>query len=390
MQALKNRSKNAERGGIYIHVPFCRSKCLYCDFYSVSDVTLQPRYLAALLDEMELAAGVYTGMEFDTLYIGGGTPSVLGADTIAGIIAKAQRTFTILPGTEVTIEINPGTVDFDTLRHYRASGVNRVNIGVQSFQERNLKFLGRIHTAVEAENAVVWSRKAGFENIGIDLIYGLPSQTADAWEQDLARAALHHPDHLSCYTLTYEPGTPLATDLANGKFTPSDEERVAQLYATTVEVLQRSGYEQYEISNFARAVAYRSRHNCKYWSFAPYLGLGPSSHSFIPPERLWNKADLSAYLEELEQGCRPVAGQETLSRNQLMIETVYLGLRLTEGIDIAGFERRFGVNFETLFDRPLTSLAPQGMLEITTGRCRLSPRGMLLLDTIATSFIDQI
>jgi oxygen-independent coproporphyrinogen-3 oxidase len=346
--------------------------------------------MAALLNEMELAAGDHNGMQIDTLYIGGGTPSVLAADALADIIASAHHTFTILPGTEITIEINPGTVDLDVLHRYRASGVNRINIGVQSFQGRNLTFLGRIHTAAEAENTLVWSRKAGFENIGIDLIYGLPGQTVDKWKQDLTRAAVHVPEHLSCYTLTYEQGTPLAIDLAHGKFTPSDEKRVAQLYLTTVDFLERSGFEQYETSNFARSVAYRSRHNSKYWYFAPYLGFGPSSHSFIPPERFWNKSDLSFYCRNLERGCRPVAGRETLSREQMMIEAVYLGLRLTDGVDIAGFERRFGVKFETQFDKPLTVFAPQGMLEITKGRCRLSPRGMLLLDSIAASFIDQI
>lgn len=390
MPALKNLFESPDYGGIYIHVPFCRRKCRYCDFYSVSEVSLQPLYLKALIDEMKLAADVHTGMEFDTLYLGGGTPSVLDTDALADTIDSADSIFKIRPGSEITIEINPGTVDLDTLRHYLNYGVNRVNIGVQSFQEHNLKFLGRIHTTEEAENALAWAHKAGFDNIGIDLIYGIPGQTVENWKQDLARAHSHHPDHLSCYTLTYESGTPLAIDLAKGKFSPADEDLVAQLYLTTIEVLQRFGYEQYETSNFVRDATLRSRHNCKYWYFASFLGLGPSSHSFFPPERSWNKADLSAYLEDIEHGRRPVAGREVLTREQLMIEAVYLGLRLTDGVDIAGFERCFGINFEVQFERPLSVYMPTGMLVIADGRCRLNPQGMLLLDSIASSFIDQI
>ena len=391
MSTSNNLFENTDGGGIYIHVPFCLRKCRYCNFYSVSDLSLQPRYLEALFNEMKLAADDHAGMEFDTLYIGGGTPSVLDDDCLADIIASAHTMFAIQPGAEVTIEVNPGTVDRDTFRSYRSFGVNRVNIGVQSFQEHNLKFLERIHTTEEAENALAWARNAGFENIGFDLICGIPGQTVEYWKQDLERAAVHHqPDHLSCYTLSYEHGTPLGRDLAKGRLTPADEDLVAQLYLTTVEVLQRCGYEQYETSNFARNLAFRSRHNCKYWYFAPYLGLGPSSHSFLPPERSWNTADLSAYLEDLEHTRRPVAGREALSREQLMIEAVYLGLRLCDGIDIAGFERRFGVKFETQFERPLSVYAPAGMLEVINGRCRLNPRGMLLLDSIASSFIDRI
>ncbi len=380
---------NAEIGGLYIHVPFCIKKCFYCDFFSVTDMSLRSRYVAALLDELKWAATAYAGMRFDTLYLGGGTPSVLETDALGRIVASAFSAFTVLPGAEVTVEVNPATADRDSLRRYRTAGVNRINIGVQSFQNQNLAFLGRIHSAADAVKTLEWAQTAGFENIGIDLIYGIPGQTEATWRQDLDRAAAHRPEHLSCYTLTYEKGTPLTGELSRGTVIPATDEQVAQLYLTTVEVLAQKGYEQYETSNFARSAAHRSRHNGKYWSFAPYLGLGPSSHSFLPPERLWNKADLAAYLADVEQGRRPVAGRESLTRDQLMIEAVYLGLRLIDGIDVAGFESRFKVKFESLFNRPLTVFADQGLLETSGWRCRLTPRGMLLLDTIASSFVDE-
>jgi len=390
MPLIESLSEYADNGGIYIHIPFCHRKCPYCDFFSISDLSQQHRYIEAILKEVELAANEHSGMVFDTIYMGGGTPSVLPPEAIDGIIESVQGKFAFATNTEVTIEINPGTLDLDTLRRYHTTGINRVNIGVQSFQEINLRFLERIHTAVEADTALEGARKAGFENIGIDLIYGLPGQSVESWIKDLGRALAYLPEHLSCYALTYEQGTPLAADMESKKFLPADDEQVAKLYLYTVEVLQSRGYEQYETSNFARSSDYRSRHNGKYWNLSPYLGMGPSSHSYFPPERYWSKADLVSYLDDLDHGRRPIGGRETLSREQLMIEAVYLGLRLSEGVDIDRFDRIFGEKFNILFNKPLAAFVQKGLLEITSGRCRLNTRGMLLLDTIASSFIDQI
>ena len=392
MSTLENLTQKSDLGGIYIHIPFCRRKCHYCDFYSISNLSLQRRFLEALLKEMELAAtaSYCHGLEFDTLYLGGGTPSVFARDAIVHVINSAYRYFRITPESEITIEINPGTVSIDELHHYHDIGINRINIGVQSFQEKNLTFLGRIHSAVEADRTLAEARKVGFENVGIDLIYGLPEQAEKDWKQDIDRAVAHHPEHLSCYTLTYEKGTAITADLERGVIVPAKPEHVAQLYLLTIETLQHRGYEQYEISNFTRSIPFRSRHNYKYWNFAPYLGLGPSAHSFFLPERAWNKSDLNTYLVDLSNGRRPVGGHETLTREQLMIETVYLGLRLSEGIDLANFERCFHENFQVLFKKPLARCLQDGLLELTNGRCRLNPPGMLLLDSIASSFIDQI
>ncbi|MGB7918560.1 MAG: radical SAM family heme chaperone HemW [Desulfobacterales bacterium] len=382
--------KAAATAGLYIHIPFCRKKCRYCDFYSATDPSLQPGYLKALQQEMRLAAASHHALSFDTLYLGGGTPSALGIGAVEKIINGARRAFSFLPDTEVTVEVNPGTVDLDSLQRLRQAGANRLNVGVQSFRARNLAFLGRIHSAIEAQRVLAWSHAAGFDNIGIDLIYGIPGQTPDSWKIDLVRALDCDLSHLSCYSLTFEPGTPLEVDLRRGKFRAADDDRVSELYLQALEVLGRGGFEQYETANFARSRSRRSRHNCKYWSFSPYLGLGPSAHSFIEPERFWNCADVDRYIRQLDYGRRPIEESETLTREELMIEAVYLGLRLIDGIDMSAFNDRFGIGFMEHFGATSAAFEREGLLTTTDGHCRLTPHGMLLLDTIAAALIDCI
>jgi oxygen-independent coproporphyrinogen III oxidase len=387
---MMSAQKTAVAAGLYIHIPFCRKKCAYCDFYSVIDSARQPGYLRALQSEMQLAAAAHPSLRFDTLYLGGGTPSALGVGALEEIIGAARRTFVFLPDTEVTVEVNPGTVDLAALQRLRRAGVDRLSIGVQSFQDRHLAFLGRVHRAIEAEKVLAWSHAAGFDNIGIDLIYGLPGQTSDDWELDLLRALERDPAHLSCYSLTFETGTPLEIDMRRGKFTAADEDRVAALYLQTLEVLAKGGFEQYETANFARSRSRRSRHNGKYWSFSPYLGLGPSAHSFIAPERFWNYADLDLYTREINNGRRAIEESETLTTEKSMIEALYLGLRLIDGIDMAAFSARFGIGFLETFGAPAVVFERRGLLETSVGHCRLTPRGMLLLDAIAAAFSDRI
>ncbi|MFZ0135160.1 MAG: radical SAM family heme chaperone HemW [Desulfobacterales bacterium] len=383
-------SSPADAAGLYIHVPFCRKKCRYCDFYSVSTLDLQTGYLVALRQEMMLAAAAHPALYFDTLYLGGGTPSVLGAGGVEEIIATARRAFSFLADTEVTVEVNPGTIDRDSLQRLRRAGVNRLNIGVQSFKNQHLAFLGRIHSAADAGRALAWARAAGFDNIGIDLIYGLPGQTPADWRLDLLQALDRDLAHLSCYSLTYEAGTPLESELKRGEFAPADEDRVAGMYLQAIDLLARGGLAQYETANFARSRAHRSRHNLKYWSFLPYLGLGPSAHSFIAPERFWNHADIDLYIRQLGQGRRPVAESERLTREKSMIEALYLGLRLTDGIDLSAFQDRFKTGFMELFGERAAVFEQKGWLTTTAGRCRLTPQGMLLLDAIAAALIEHI
>lgn len=383
-------SSPADAAGLYIHVPFCRQKCRYCDFYSVSTLDLQTGYLDALRQEMRLAAAALPALYFDTLYLGGGTPSVLGAGGVEEIIAAARRAFSFLADPEITVEVNPGTIDRDSLQRLRGAGVNRLNIGVQSFHDRHLAFLGRIHSAAEAGRAIDWARAAGFGNIGIDLIYGIPGQTPANWRLDLLQALDRGIAHLSCYSLTYEDGTSLEMELKSGKFAPAGEDRVAGMYLQALDLLARGGLVQYETANFARTRDHRSRHNLKYWTFKPYLGLGPSAHSYIAPERFWNHADIDIYIRKLGQGRRPIAESEHLTREKSMIEAIYLGLRLTDGIDLSAFRDRFETGFMELFRERAAVFEQKGWLTTTAGRCRLTPPGMLLLDAIASALIEHI
>ena len=374
--------------GLYIHIPFCSSKCPYCDFYSITDTSLRKRFLKALNLEMQLTDDFRAA--FDSIYIGGGTPSVLTVEDVSRIIESAQQTYTLIPDSEITIEINPGTVTREQLRQYLQASINRINIGVQSFHPENLSFLGRTHSVMESRQAVEWAQTAGFGNIGIDLIYALPNQTSDGWKRDMDAAVVYSPQHLSCYTLTFEPGTPMEKDLREGRIRPLDEQATGDLFLLTADYLTGKGYEHYEVSNYAEESGFRSRHNSKYWSLAPYLGLGPSAHSFVYPERFWNASDVSTYVEDLEAGQLPRGGKETLNRRQMMTEAVLLGLRTAGGMDIRRFDQSFDVRFRDLFAKSLAEFQERKLLELSAERCRLTREGFLLLDAIAASFAENI
>ncbi|MBW2055420.1 MAG: coproporphyrinogen III oxidase family protein, partial [Deltaproteobacteria bacterium] len=272
-----------------------------------------------------------------------------------------------------------------------------INIGVQSFDPVNLQFLGRIHSGDDSHVAVTWAQKAGFENLGLDLIYGIPNQTKKSWLRDLKLAIEFEPRHLSCYILSFEPGTPLYRDRQEGRLKPLPEPQVCELFETTLEFLSDHGYVQYEISNFARksmtrsgltdADRNRSRHNMKYWKFVPYIGLGPSAHSFLEPKRYWNCADVKKYIQDLDAGRLPRAGVERLSMEQLMIEAIYLGLRQTKGILIDVFDKKFGVNFKAIFEEIIANLEARGLIVLSQNRCALTSSGMLYLDSVASMFI---
>ena len=398
MSMLQNSpcfTSDSQPAGLYTHIPFCLRKCPYCDFYSITDLSFRPAFLDALASEMNMTRDL--DKVFDTLYIGGGTPSVLDIKAIANIINTAHQCFNITTNAEITMEINPGTVTLEKLKGYRQSGINRISIGVQSFNSSNLDFLQRIHSAEEAQMAIKWAQKTGYENIGIDLIYGIPGQTTSSWLKDLHSAVGFHPQHLSCYMLSFEPGTPMHKDFQNSVFTSLPEDLVCELFETTQSFLSANGYVQYEISNFAQEVidaseikstlSNVSRHNMKYWNFSPYIGLGPSAHSFIEPQRFWNYSNVKKYIQELLAGRLPREGKESLSQEQLMIESVYLGLRQAKGIDVDAFDKKFGVNFEKMHAETIADLVKKGLMEFSKTRCSLTSRGMLYLDAIAAMFI---
>lgn len=373
--------------GIYIHVPFCLRKCRYCVFCSVSELSQRDAFVAALQREIELAPDPGPA---DSLYFGGGTPSLLDPGQVAAIISAVQARFSFLSDVEITLEANPGTVDIATLVDFKAAGVNRLNLGIQSFEDRQLAFLGRIHTASEAVQSIESARSAGFTNLGLDLIYGLPGQSEVDLAQDVEKAVRFKPEHLSCYLLTYEKGTPLDKERELGRVVPLSEKEAANRFLEIRQLLEASGYGQYEISNFARSEQYRSRHNSKYWNFVPYIGLGPAAHSFIEPVRYWSHRELSAYLADLEKGQLPVRAKESLTSGQLMIEAIYLGLRQTRGISIPDFNYKFAVDFQTFFQKVLSDPDLIELLETDGESCRLTPQGMLVMDTVVANFVDLI
>jgi oxygen-independent coproporphyrinogen-3 oxidase len=383
--------------GLYIHIPFCTRKCPYCDFYSIADLSLIPAYLSCLAKEMQAVS--HDDLVFDTIYLGGGTPSLLTPKQIARVLENAFHTFSIAANAEITIEVNPGTVTQNQLKAYQQAGIQRINIGAQSFNPKILAFLKRIHSVDQAIRAVQHARDAGFKNLGIDLIYGVPGQDKRVWLQDLKTAIAFSPEHLSCYSLSYEKGTPLEHDLRNNRFKPLTDEMTANLFEMTHACLGDAGYEHYEISNFARkddAAAtpetkdFRSKHNLKYWALAPYIGLGPAAHSYIGQIRSWNYADVNRYIACLNEGKLPLQGKEVLTKKQMMMEAIYLGLRTPEGIDISGFEKKFNMAFEPLFPAVLADMIPQRWITLSEERCALTLKGMLLLDSIAARLTDEL
>jgi oxygen-independent coproporphyrinogen-3 oxidase len=372
---------------LYLHIPFCERKCIYCDFYSVETLSQTLPFLSALRAEIDLYASYAGEEEVKSMYFGGGTPSLLDPDQIEAILGQLQSLFRISHGAEVTVETNPGTVTRQKLLAYRRLGVNRLSIGIQSFHERDLQFLGRIHNSDQAVRCISDARAAGFDNVSIDLIYSLPGQTPDAWHDNLRRAVEFEPEHVSAYTLIVEDNTPLAHMVATGLVTPNPVGAEAELYAMTIEFMESSGFDHYEVSNYARA-GFHSRHNSAYWTHANYLGFGPSAHSFWKGSgasrgRRWaNIANVSTYIERSLKHELPVVFEEAVTPNELVNERIFLGLRST-GLDFVNLRKEFGVDL--LADR---SAIVRGMVEerlanIENGLLRLTPKGFLLCDEIA-------
>ena len=376
--------------GVYIHIPFCLKKCTYCDFYSLTDLTLRQPFVDAVLQEMALLPKPDAGT--DTLYFGGGTPSVLARDQIQALYSQVSEQFCIASGSEITMEVNPGTVSSDDLTFLKQIGINRINIGIQSFSADTLKFLGRIHSPKDAIQTIEDARKAGFENIGLDLIFGIPGQTHTAWQTELDTALAFSPEHLACYMLSVESGTLLYHQMKTSIIKPLSERDLADLFRHTQYALGAAEYEQYEISNYAKiskdGISRRSRHNQKYWSFRPYTGLGPSAHSYHPPCRYWNVASLRDYLQALSQNQLPIKDSETTTPEQQMTETIYLGLRTTHGIDTALFKETFNLDFDQVFGDTLRLLCDDGLMVQNQGRYVLSAKGMLFHESIVSRLLE--
>lgn len=353
--------------GLYIHIPFCKKRCLYCDFFSTTQLERRDAYVAALVKEIA-ARRDEAGEQIRTVYIGGGTPSTLSLESLSAI----TRTIDLTQVTEYTVEVNPGDVTIEYLQGLRALGVNRLSMGVQSFDDRLLQLIGRRHNAQQAIEAVRMAKEAGFDNISIDLIYALPTQTMDQWKTDIEKALELGVQHLSSYGLMYEEGTVMFNELMNERIKAIDEDTENAMYDILCERLKEAGFVHYEVSNFARP-GFEAKHNSSYWDGTPYVGAGAGAHSYIRNVRSWNPDDLDAYIEGMNDGTL-VRESETLNEKDLYNERIMLGLRTNRGI--AG---PFPAQSRSVIGR----LAQKGLLRKTEdGRYVATQEGLHILNRI--------
>ena len=387
-----------DQAGLYIHVPFCLSKCGYCSFYSVASPELIPEFVKAVSREMAFYKESF--QSFDTIYLGGGTPSLLSTKQLNNLLAAARRHFHLdepksnhplrhtgegryPENIEITMEVNPGDGSRAYFQDLKDTGVNRLNIGVQSFDDRLLKFLGRRHSQTEALAAIDDARNAGFDNIGIDLIYGVYGQGMKTWKETLSKALSFLPEHLSCYQLSLDEKTPLYEQYGKESLQLPAENEALDFFMITSKILADAGYIHYEVSNFARTDSLKSRHNMKYWRHAPYLGLGPAAHSFLGSRRWWNKADVKTYLNAVDEGKKPVDKSETLSMQQLALESLFLCMRTQDGIHLQQYKNRFGADLVVDKQQVLDELMKNGLLELKDGCLKPTLDGMAVADSLA-------
>lgn len=369
---------------LYIHIPFCMKKCIYCDFFSVPyDDTLALKYITAVVHELEIRKGLASGLK--TVYVGGGTPTTIPAPSLIGLLRKIRDTFSVSPDAEITVEVNPGTIDKEKARALSDAGVNRFSVGVQSFNNNELKLLGRIHTLEDALKAVAAIRHAGIRNISIDLIYGIPGQTTDDWSHAVAMAKELSPEHVSAYELTPEKGTPLYELIARGKLKKPDEENIVEMYYHAIDDLARGGYRHYEISNFAKQ-GFECRHNLTYWNRGEYIGIGAAAHSFIGDRRVKNVSDVGRYVETLQKGDLAVEESVEVSCEEAIRETIFLGLRKTEGLNIRELREDLGIDIVGA----ASELIDQALFEVEGGRLRLTRKGIVVSNTVITELFQKL
>ena len=393
--------------GLYIHIPFCETKCPYCDFNTYERIEgLMPQYIEALIHEIDLWGETLRHPRVNTLFLGGGTPSYLPSNQITPILEVVRSEFHVEADAEITLEANPGDFSLESLRRYLELGINRISIGFQSLKDELLQLLGRRHSAHEAIEAYRLARKAGFANVNIDLMYGIPYQGLADWGDTLRRTLSLEPDHLSLYCLTLEEGTPMARWVSSGKMPEPDADLAADMYLLAEEMLSDSGFLHYEISNWARP-GYESRHNLTYWRNLPYLGVGPGAHSYLAGNRFYNLRSPREYIKRLGklEGKRPQASSgvvtetvqavpvvekvEDIDQGLEIAETLMMGLRLDEGIELQGFSKRFGVELGDVFGSEIKELTSLGLVAIDNGALHLTPRGRLLGNEVFQRFVAK-
>ncbi len=368
---------------LYIHIPFCKTKCIYCDFYSITSLDKSACIASKIADELHIVSKRLISEEsrFSTVFLGGGTPSLLDPDRITKIITTASKLIDIDEDAEVTIEVNPDDVAPEKADKWAASGINRVSIGAQSFNDRELEFLTRRHSASHVREAIEVIRSSGIKNLSLDLIYGIPGQTIDSWLETVRTACSIDPQHISMYCLTAEENTPLFDMIKRGKVEMPDDDSLFEQYSRAIDLLDEHGILQYEISNFAKT-GFESRHNLTYWTLRPYIGIGPSAASYIHPNRWKNVSDLDEYVRRIEAGNDAVEESESLSAETQADEYVMLSLRLADGLDLGEYSRRFDVDLLHANRDKLDRFRDEGLIQLDQNRLRLTRRGMFLSDEI--------
>ncbi|HEY9284639.1 MAG TPA: radical SAM family heme chaperone HemW [Pyrinomonadaceae bacterium] len=380
--------------GIYIHVPFCRSRCSYCDFATGAyEGRLAERYVRALAAEIEafdparLTSRADATRDVDTIYFGGGTPSLLAPRQVGVILDAVRAKFRVAARAEITMEMNPGTVTPDLARAFRGAGVNRASFGLQTFDDEQLRRLGRTHTAEDARRTLSVLREAGFTNVSFDLIAGLPGQTVEQWSQNLDEALALRPEHLSLYLLEVHEGTPLADQLRRGFWPQPDPDDAAEMYRLLCERTADGAYDRYEISNFC-LTGFESRHNLKYWTGAPYYGFGSSAHSFDGLHLRWsNEPDAARYCASVETSGAAVVERNRLSDDEAASESLFLGLRLSRGVNLSEHRARFGADVRARYGADLRRFADAGLVELDGEQLRLTRDGALLSNEVFAAFV---
>jgi oxygen-independent coproporphyrinogen-3 oxidase len=370
--------------GLYLRIPFCSSRCSYCDFATgLYQEDLAERYVRALITEIRSSR--YAGDSVDTVYFGGGTPSLLAPSQLESVLATLHDRFKIDSKSEITLEINPGSVNDEKLRAFRNLGVNRASFGAQTFDDAELAKLGRSHTAADTLKTFAALRSAGFENVSFDLIAGLPGQTLAGWQRNIKQALELCPEHLSFYLLEVHSGTPLAEHIRRGIQPAPDDDLAAEMYQWMLAAA--AGYEHYEISNLCRP-GFHSRHNVKYWTAEPYYGFGCSAHSYDGARRRWsNHRDVLKYVTVIETGESPVVEEQQLSEADVRAEALFLGMRLMQGVDMRAFSKSFGVDLRDEHREDLDRFCKAGLLELDGDLMRLTRTGALLSNEVFAAFV---
>jgi oxygen-independent coproporphyrinogen-3 oxidase len=372
--------------GLYVHIPFCAAICNYCNFNrGLFDPELKARYVSALLEEIRRGGD---GSTADTIFFGGGTPSLLEPCEVGAIISACRNAFTVAPGAEVTLEANPESVTVERLTAYREAGINRVSFGVQSFDDEELRRLSRLHTASRAELAVTEARRAGFDNVSLDLMMWLPQQTVSAWLRNLDALIAIRPEHASVYMLELYPNAPLREEMARAQWSQAPDDDAAEMYLQGMARLESAGYRQYEISNVAHR-GREARHNLKYWEDGEWLGFGCGAHSTRRGVRWKNVASTEEYVAAVTAGTRLITDERRLSKEERLEEALFTGLRLSAGIDLGEMQNRYGVDVWARYASDLAPFADEGLLVYDGGSLKLTKRGMLLAHEIMTVFISS-